>query len=107
LPGLQLQASLRSAGLQWTPAGPDATTTRIDQFSLNLQGTPEQLQATLSTQLRQGAQRIALDTQLQGGLLTNRGAAALDWQGRVERLQAQWSPGTDSAGSWKQNWPAR
>jgi hypothetical protein len=44
---------------------------------------------------------IALDTQLQGGLLTNRGAAALDWQGRVERLQAQWSPGTDSAGSWK------
>lgn len=99
--GLQLQASLRSAGLQWTPAGPEATTTRIDQFSLNLQGTPEQLQATLSTQLRQGAQRIALDTQLQGGLLTNRGAAALDWQGRVERLQAQWSPGTDSAGSWK------
>lgn len=99
--GLQLQASLRSAGLQWTPAGLDATTTRIDQFNLNLQGTPEQLQATLSTQLRQGAQRIALDTQLQGGLLTNRGAAALDWQGRVERLQAQWAPGTDSAGSWK------
>ncbi|MEG2047366.1 MAG: translocation/assembly module TamB domain-containing protein, partial [Comamonas sp.] len=99
--GLQLQASLRSSGLQWTPAGANATTTRIDQLSLNLQGTPEQLQATLTTQLRQGAQRISLDTQLQGGLLTSRGAAALDWQGRVERLQAHWNPGTAGAGSWK------
>ncbi|MEG0054215.1 MAG: hypothetical protein RR715_13220, partial [Comamonas sp.] len=53
------------------------------------------------TQLRQGAQRISLDTQLQGGLLTSRGAAALDWQGRVERLQAHWNPGTAGAGSWK------
>ena len=99
--GLHLQASLRSNGLQWTPAGPDATTTRVDQLNLGLQGSPEQMQATLATQLRQGAQRISLDTQLQAGLLTSRGAAPLDWQGRIERLQAQWNPGTQGAGTWK------
>lgn len=99
--GMQLQASLRSDGLRWTPAGPDATTTRVDLLQLTLQGTPEQLQATLLTQLQLGPQRLALDTQVQGGLLTQRGGAALDWQARVERLLAQWNPGGEGAGTWK------
>ena len=98
---LQLQTQLRSTGLTYTPAGAGSAATRIDQLQLNLQGTPEQWQATVSTQLRQGAQKIALSTAVQAGLLTSRGAAALDWQGRVERLQAQWNPGTEGAGTWK------
>lgn len=98
---LRLQAQVRSAGLGYTPPGASAATSRIDQLKLDLQGTPEQMQVSLSTQLRQGAQRMAVDTQLQVGLLTSRGAAPLDWQGRIERLLAQWSPGADNTGTWK------
>ncbi|MDR2324698.1 MAG: translocation/assembly module TamB domain-containing protein [Acidovorax sp.] len=98
--GLRLTAQLRSDGLSWTPADQSGTT-RIKQLSLELQGSPEQMQASLRSQLQLGAQSLAVDTQLQAGLLTQRGAAALDWQARVERLQAQWSPTGADANTWK------
>lgn len=86
--GLQVEATLQAPLLRWIPA--EGSPSELRELQAQLRGSPEQAELNLRGDARSGPQRLALDTRLQGGLLAVRGAAPLDWQARIEQLQARW-----------------
>ncbi|MBL8356460.1 MAG: translocation/assembly module TamB domain-containing protein [Delftia acidovorans] len=100
--GLQLQADLQAAKLRYLPANtPPEQALELPELRLALKGSPEQAGLTLTGQAKRGTQTAQIDTALQAGLATARGAAPLDWQASIDRLQARLNPGQDLPGPWQ------
>jgi len=100
--GLQLQADLQAAKLRYLPANtPPEQALELPELRLALKGSPEQASLTLTGQAKRGTQTAQIDTALQAGLATARGAAPLDWQASIDRLQARLNPGQDLPGPWQ------
>ncbi|MDR0225077.1 MAG: translocation/assembly module TamB domain-containing protein [Burkholderiaceae bacterium] len=100
--GLQLQAALQASQLRYLPAGtPPEQALELPTLRLDLKGAPEQADLTLAGQARRGSQTAQIDTALQAGLATGRGAAPLDWQARIASLTARLHPGQDHPGPWQ------
>ena len=97
--GLQIKARLQARQLRYQAAGAGAEQAlQVPQLDLSLDGSPESAKLTLQGQAQQNTQRVQLDAALAGGLAGTRGAAPLDWQASIERLQAQLQPGKDQSG---------
>jgi len=97
--GLQITSQVTAPQLRYQPAG--GTATELKQLKLALSGSPESLQVTLSSQGQMGSQTMALDTDFTAGLLTSKGAAATDWQTRIAKLNARWSPQGSADTTWQ------
>ncbi len=99
--GLQIKARLTAQQLRYLAAGGAAEQAIVvPALELQLDGSPENASLKLKAQAQQQAQSVQLDTALQAGLASAKGAAALDWQASIERLQAQLLLGKDRPGPW-------
>ena len=97
--GLQLTGKLQAKSLSYRPANGSAT--QLQQLQLQLSGSPENLRINLDGQAQQGAQSIALQTDLTAGLLVAQGAAPTDWQASIAALSARWSPQGSDSQAWQ------
>lgn len=99
--GLQIQAKLRGDKFRYLPASTAADQAiTIPVLQLTLNGSPENAKIDLSAQAQQAGKSVQIDTSLQAGLTGGKGMAPLDWQARLEKLQAQLKPGNDKPGPW-------
>lgn len=99
--GLQIKADLRGDNLRYQAAGtPEEQAIVVPALALQAQGSPEKADITLDTTARRDTQSIRLATALQAGLSTGSGAAPLDWNAAIGKLQAELSLGKDKPGPW-------
>ncbi|WP_353234553.1 translocation/assembly module TamB domain-containing protein [Diaphorobacter ruginosibacter] len=99
--GLQITAGVRGEQWRYQAAGaPADQAIVIPQLALGVQGSPEKADITLAATARRGAQNIELDAALQAGLASGNGAAPLDWNASLQKLQAEFAPGKDKPGPW-------
>ena len=99
--GLQLNASVRSDLIRYQAAGAAADQAlRLSNLQLNLNGSPENAQLSLAALAQQADKSVQLDTALQAGLASGKGAAPMDWQASLSKLQAQLKLGKDKPGPW-------
>ena len=99
--GLQLHAKLHGEKIRYQAAGAAADQAAlIPSLVLNLDGSPENATVSLQAQAQQAGKSAQIDTVLQTGLTGGKGAAPLDWQARLEKLQAQLTPDKDKPGPW-------
>ena len=96
--GLQIDAQVTAPKLRYQPATGNAMA--LQQLQLALAGSPENLHIQLASQAQTGGQSLSLDTDLTAGLLNSRGAAATDWQARIAKLDARWSPQGTADTTW-------
>lgn len=96
--GMQITAKVQAPRLSYQPAG--GTITQVQQLKLDASGSPEALQVSLNGQAQMAEQTMGLDTEVHAGLLVHKGAAATDWQARIQKLQAQWSPDGKTSNTW-------
>lgn len=97
--GLQINAQVTAPQLSYLP--PDGTKMQLQQLKLSLAGSPESLQVTLDSQAQMGSQTLSLTTDVTAGLLTSKGSAATDWQARIAKLNARWSPQGSADTTWQ------
>ena len=97
--GLQLQAHITTPQLRYQPKEGDAT--QLQQFKADLSGSPENLAVHLEGQALVGAQKLALNTDANAGLLMSKGAAPMDWQAQLHKLTAQWYPQAANNSHWQ------
>ena len=99
--GLQLNASVNSDLIRYQAAGaaPDQALS-LSKLQLKLNGSPENTQLSLAALAQQADKSVQLDTALLAGLASGKGAAPLDWQASLDKLQAQLKPGKDKPGPW-------
>ena len=99
--GLQVQATVHGEKIRYLPAHTAADKAIVvPALALGLQGSPESARITLTAQAQQASQSVQIDTALQAGLANGKGAAPLDWQASLEKLQAQLRPGNNKPGPW-------
>ena len=99
--GLRVNAQVQGEKIRYQPAGTAADKAIvIPALQLAIKGSPESATITLTAQAQQADQSVQLDTALQAGLASAKGAAPLDWQASLEKLQAQLKPGKDKPGPW-------
>ncbi|MBF6630844.1 MAG: translocation/assembly module TamB domain-containing protein [Comamonas sp.] len=97
--GLQLKGQITAPQLSYIT--PFSDTSEVKDLNIQFNGSPESLQASLTTQAQLGVQTLSVDTRMQGGLLAAQNAAATDWQARIESLRATWSAQGNSATAWQ------
>ncbi|MDR2297814.1 MAG: translocation/assembly module TamB domain-containing protein [Comamonas sp.] len=98
---LQLNASVNSDLIRYQAAGAAADQAlRLSHLQLKLNGSPESMQLSLAALAQQADKSVQLDTALQAGLASGKGAAPLDWQASLDKLQAQLKLGKDKPGPW-------
>ncbi|WP_218240947.1 translocation/assembly module TamB domain-containing protein [Comamonas fluminis] len=99
--GLQLNAAVQSDQIRYQAADAAADQAlRLSGMQLKLNGSPENARLTLAALAQQADKSVQLDTALQAGLASGKGAAPLDWQASLEKLQAQLKLGKDKPGPW-------